>query len=520
MKYLYSKTDKKNLKWFCKDESKKTLLSLNLKRGKIRGLSPFHLEFKYPISVIAGKNGSGKSTILAIAACAFHNYSKGYKLLSRKTPYYTFSDFFIQSSDEISPDGIEIRYSFLHNHWKSKGSKSISGVRSQYRKKKKGGRWNDYSRRIKRNVVYLGIDRVVPHYEKSVSKSYRKTFKKMEDEGWEEDVKNIVGRILNKQYKKFWYTKWSKYRLPVVQIKDSLYSGFNMGAGENALFEIFSTIFSCDDGLFLIIDEIELGLHEKAQKKFIKELKDICLRKHIQILCTTHSSVILENTPPEGRFYLECFENNTVMTPEISSRYARGKMSGENSNELDIFIEDETAESILEGVLNHEQRQRVNLISIGSSSAIIRQMAARYKEIKKGNCIAIMDGDKYNQCSNHKKLFLQALETYEDEESASAWFTNRVSFLPGDEWPEKWLIETLLDGNKEIEELFSIDTDMFAGIIEEALESGKHNEIYTVANELNLNLDYVKRTLSNWAAKEYHYDFYEVKELIATALKR
>jgi hypothetical protein len=32
----------------------------------------------------------------------------------------------------------------------------------------------------------------------------------------------------------------------------------------NALFEIFATIFACPEGVLLVIDEIELGLHEEA----------------------------------------------------------------------------------------------------------------------------------------------------------------------------------------------------------------------------------------------------------------
>ena len=100
MSYSYSSLDKKNSNWFINDNSRGTLASVSLTKGKIRGLHPFKIEFEYPISAIAGVNGSGKSTILAIASCAFHNHPGGFTPPLRKQSYYTFRDFFIQSADE------------------------------------------------------------------------------------------------------------------------------------------------------------------------------------------------------------------------------------------------------------------------------------------------------------------------------------------------------------------------------------------------------------------------------------
>lgn len=196
------------------------------------------------------------------------------------------------------------------------------GIGSQSRIKKKRGKWNNYSLRVNRNVVFLGVQRVVPHAEQSTYRSYRSAFKKITDAGWEDSVRKIVSRILRKRYSKFWFAKHSSYRLPHVSTYETTYSGFNMGAGENALFEIFSIIFACPEGLLLVIDEIELGLHEEAQKRLLKELKEICNDKHIQIICTTHSPTIINSVPPESRFFVETYPQKTIITPGISALYA------------------------------------------------------------------------------------------------------------------------------------------------------------------------------------------------------
>ncbi len=243
-----------------------------------------------------------------LAACAYHNGVDGFKLPKRNNSYYTFSDFFIQSEEERAIEGILIQYHILHNNWNKKPKERV-GV--QVRKKEYGGRWNEYSSRMKRNVVFFGIDRVVPHSEKSVYKSYRSHFKPSERKGWEEVVKEIVSKILNKNYDDFWYKKYRGYRLPMVKSGNNTYSGFNMGAGENALFEIFSVIYSCPHGVLLVIDEIELGLHEEAQTRFIEELKKVCKKRKVQIICTTHSYNIMASVPPEARFFVESFNDKT-----------------------------------------------------------------------------------------------------------------------------------------------------------------------------------------------------------------
>ena len=127
---------------------------------------------------------------------------------------------------------------------------------------------------------------------------------------------HLVGRILNVPYQAFENRQHANYRLPVVTEGKFTYSGFNMGAGEDALFGMMSIIRECPDGALVLIDEIELGLHEEAQISLIDELKAICERRHIQIICTTHSITVLERLPPEARIFIERVGKETRIFPE------------------------------------------------------------------------------------------------------------------------------------------------------------------------------------------------------------
>ena len=149
----------------------------------------------------------------------------------------------------------------------------------------------------------------------------------------------------------------SKYKLPMVIADGHTYSGYNMGAAENALINILTTIYSCQQSLLLVIDEIELGLHEEAQIRLVRELNELCFERHLQIICTTHSPVILEALPPEGRFYLERVSGDTTVSTEYLLNLHSGKLSGNYNAELDLFVEDEMARTIVNATLDREQER-------------------------------------------------------------------------------------------------------------------------------------------------------------------
>ena len=520
MTYRYSDIDNNNIKWFTKDESKATLLSIEISIGKIRGLKNIKIEFKYPITAIAGRNGSGKTTVLALAACAYHNTKNSFKLPHRRQTYYTYSDFFIQTWDEVPPEGISIWYGFLYNKWrKTPQYPDGRGIAYQNRWKRRGGKWNKYNSRVPRTVVYLGIDRVVPPAEKSTSKNYRRWFYGTTQAGYESEVQEIVGRILEKDYEDFHFRKYTKYRLPIVTVDDKKYSGFNMGAGEHALFELFSILSTCDENMLLVIDEIELGLHAEAQERLIKELKNICKKRHVQIICTTHSSTILECLPPEGRIFLDKIGDKVQVVPEISPAFAAGKLSGRRNAELDIYVEDEVAKDIVNSVLANNIKDRVNVNFIGSAEAIIRQLAARYKDQDVREACAIFDGDQRTKEKSLVKSFLKNLESSESIENEKNWVKKRLTFLPGDTWPEKWILSNL--GDADIQAMakdYRVSKTELKEFVKAALRNDKHNEFYTLANKLNSQVETVRDSFSKRAIRNSPTDEQRIQSFVENLL--
>ena len=519
MSYNFSNIDRANIAWMKNDKFVSTLMQIKLAKGQMRGLNPFSLKLTYPISVIAGGNGTGKSTLLAIAACAYHNDKNGYIPTGRKNSYYTFSDFFIQADGELPPSGVQIRYQFLHSRWR--GGKS--GLDWQSRWKRTGGKWNNYDSRVKRNVVYFGVQRVVPHYERSTHKSYRAQFTNealKEEHG--QRICTIGSRVLGKPYSIFEKHTHSKYSLPIAQSEKIRYSGFNMGAGESAVFEILTALFEAGKGSLLIIDELELGLHEQAQIRFVHELKELCKEYHCQIICSTHSHVVLAALPPQARFFLEKSSDHTVVATGISAGYACGRLRGVAGGELDVLVEDELAETILIHGIPHELRERVTVRPIGSSSAVVRGMATRYLE-GKDNCICILDGDKRGEYSKILLLFRGYTEgrVRSSEEEMICWIKRRLSYLPSKKTPEIWLIDACrrVKDKSSLANAWSVkDEQKVASWLKRALREQAHKQFFAISRESQLLEDQVVVDLVRFLLSQKPKKLKEVREKMEEGL--
>lgn len=507
MSYSKSNIDRNNLSWFGKDNSRATLASIELTKGNVRGLGKFKAEFDYPISAFAGSNGSGKSTMLALAACAFHNDRKGFKPPLRSKSYYTFSDFFVQSTDETPVDDVKIRYGIRYDNW----SRTKAGLRYQSRYKGKGGRWNDYDSRVNRNVIYFGVQRVVPHFERSVSKSYKSRFKPGNLQKETRDkIAKIAGKIIGKDYADFDSYQHSKYSLPIVNAAGISYSGFNMGAGESAVFEILTALFRAGAGTLVVVDEIELGLHEKAQVRMIEELKKLCKELKCQIICSTHSYAVLNSLPPEARFFIETIGASTVLTKGISADFACGKMGRADAEELDIFVEDEIAGSILQQVLPLEVRKRCLIKPIGSCNAVLRQLASRSMEGVHNN-MCVLDGDQSGKLNDGLKSVVKDTEasTQGEKDAVKSWAEERVFFLPGDTWPEKWLLSEAVDflendlfgDMSQTASMWGLENDdQLLQLLKDALLADKHDEFFELGDALELDPERVRQDVCRLVA--------------------
>src|SRR4051812_19443182 len=86
-----------------------SLRSLEITGAGLRGLRNLTIDFKYPLTVIAGKNGVGKSTILACASCAYQN-STAFRTLLNQKPYFNFDHHLVRGWGDAAAQNVGVTW--------------------------------------------------------------------------------------------------------------------------------------------------------------------------------------------------------------------------------------------------------------------------------------------------------------------------------------------------------------------------------------------------------------------------
>jgi hypothetical protein len=265
------------------------------------------------------------------------------------------------------------------------------------------------------------------------------------------------------------------------------------------------------------MDEVELGLHSGAQRKFIEKLKDVCLENHSQVICTTHSKEIFDCLPNDARYFIECVNGKTKIIDSISSSYAFSKLGAVEAKELDIYVEDEVAKSLILAALDTNLRSRVNIRIIGSATAISKQLAALYVRGERHPVLAVFDGDQKpkedDNIGHAKKMAENVNEDFDD------WFRSHIAYLPGDTWPESWLVQKNTEHTDSLAILTGTEVDYLADILEYALQAGKHNEFYEISKNLGLERSLCLHLLTSNLLSNQAEVFTEISDKVLSVIE-
>ena len=349
----------------------------------LRGFTDQAINFRFPVVAIVGENGTGKSTILKAAACAYENEAIA-------GTYYP-STFFVQT------------------HWDT-----IQNVTLSYRIKqgdeiktfnirKPTQRWSFPSRRYRRHVYIQDIARTLPL---DATVGYARIARLAADEI---STNNINGdsignlsHILGRDYSNARFVQPDvdpKREVGLLTREIGEISQFHQGAGEDATLDLFRVLQEIPNTSLLIIDEIEASLHPRAQRRLIGFLVMLSRQKRIQVILSTHSPYILQELPREARLLLLSGRSSLEVLYGISPEFAMSRLDDMVHPELNIFVEDRESEILLREIIVSEEDgadilPRVAITAAGPANVIQILGGLAYENKLPQKSLAVVDGDK------------------------------------------------------------------------------------------------------------------------------
>jgi predicted ATPase len=474
--------------------SKPLLRSIEVVGGSgIRGINGLFVPLRHPLTAICGSNGTGKSTILALAALAHHSpngwfvHHENSPLGSKKADrtYYRFSDFFVSGPDERPIEGTSVTWRFI--------AAGREVTRTLY--KTKNG-WGHYSIRPERETDFLSVSRIIPAHEISgVRSTFLSSSNSVESEPLQEDYRKQLSYILGREYTSAGLQKSKRHVLRNCRTSE-LFTGFNMGSGEACLIALLHILQRMPRGGLLVIEEVEVGLHPQAQARLAQVLLRECYNKKLQIVCSTHSAVFLDSIPRTSRMLIKRDGEGHQIFEAPTTRFALQEMLGEALPEIIIYCEDRVAAVLIEEALPGELRKRAIIKEIGSAVAVIRQGVSHLRSGSSNQILCVIDGDK----SASEISGWIASESEGNKRISPLYF-----ILPGNGLsPEKWALKQLLLSpyREEFARQLSCSIGEAKSHIEAlSVELDEHDIGFVLRQRTNLDADdCIRRTMRSFAS--------------------
>ncbi len=396
----------------------------------IRGIEDVRIKFDYPVSVVAGGNASGKSTVLFAAACAYKVPGAGVRDFVPSTLFPDYRPRVGARADPKPEIVIEFDYSTPDGRRSMRWRRSKGWNRSFLGRKNAAQPERPVYLRTLSNLSnpsevrgVLGMSRLRSAPRETPLTASQIAFAQQMLPFSYAEVVNLSGG------------SGTRNLLFAAQEGGATYSELHMAAGERAILRLSREIAQLE-GALVLIDEVEAGLHPWVQQLLMLQLQQLALRNDLQVVVTTHSPVVLDSVPAHGRIFLERDDAGRVAVRPPYRDVVQNALYGRSGDALNLLCEDSAAEGILQGAFDVLlPRERINRESVrvgrdtGADEFPMHATAFRkFGQIR--SCVFVLDGDKRDS-------------DLEQRIHAGAGTEVPVLFLPGNGAPESWIWNAL-----------------------------------------------------------------------------
>jgi predicted ATPase len=231
------------------------------------------------------------------------------------------------------------------------------------------------------------------------------------------------------------------------------FSERNFSLGELGVLKLLREIEDCQNGALLLIDELELALHPRAQVGLVRHLEKVAADKGLTVIFSTHSPSLIRAVARSQVLFLSVEGDHHECITGCYPAFALGQISvpAELSPDLVIYVEDDVAKSlvgaIIEEILAREfadkPRPTVVTIPVGGFMSVVRFLARAESILPNATKqVAFLDEDVKTEslAEANKNQKFDVLEEFKQ-------VSDRLDYLP---WtPEIGVCEVLAQTGSE-----------------------------------------------------------------------
>ncbi|WP_263754821.1 AAA family ATPase [Kosakonia cowanii] len=381
----------------------------------LKGISNCTISFPadQKVTAIMGMNGSGKSTIIHALSCCYKPRDATSKENNR------FSDFFTPHVDNNWRDsGFTVH--FYAGTLNNQGNKIIfvptpapNDTFTQLYSKV--ARWQPvYGRRPVKESIYVGLqtlgtlsdDLAASRHAKYASHVFGPAHLKQK-------ILDSMCRVLEANYSDLMICTTQKGYTFYKFTKNGIsYTEHTMGAGEKRVFEVLKAAHDpsiLPNGL-LLIDELDVLLHEKAFKKLVSELIAIAEESLLEIIFSTHRESIVQFKRAINIVSIFNMGTGIRAFPGVSADALR-QLTDIQPEMVSVFVEDELARTAINVLLEREaltDKVDVKIFGAAENAAVVLAgLLLSGRDIGKVMCV--LDGDVHKTVQEKLKTIQKCL---------------------------------------------------------------------------------------------------------------
>lgn len=418
-----------------------------IKLDVFRHIHGLTMNFIHPISVISGSNRSGKTSVLMAIACSHYNFDRP-SISKASWERATWSNLLRFTNHDSQNEDWEYHITYrLGNQIKNaKGYRKCSTKKwgGAGKKENQIGTPTDAKPDGGRHVCLIDLNRINPGRNFSVTtfnKAKGANFQSMENQAL---INTYLSYIFETNYDIGKLVESADDKVYQFKMDNALkYSSFNTASGEDVLVNMLSQILHEPDESLILIDEIEIGLHPKIQRRLMDVLFMISKNNKKQFIVTSHSYAVVDSVPKESRLFIENNNGSYLCKSQLSIYETLTRMDSEAFPLVTIYVEDDVSKKITEkaiseiNIQNNGFARLVRVVVVGSAGETYNYFKTRKNLQKLENIVTkvacILDGDMKNK-QNQKGALSYPIE-------------DNLFFHYSDDAPEKMMVKCYLKSN-------------------------------------------------------------------------